>query len=92
MRYKEGDVVIYKRNDFKEEEWNKLSDEEKTDEDKWDDVQVGSKSITKIDGDNFISKGKDDKDISRPISDILLKVKGDSEDVEKTFDVSSSFF
>ena len=89
VEYKEGDVVIYKRNDFKEEEWNKLSDEEKTDEDKWDDVQVGSKSITKIDGDNFISKGEDDKDISRPISDILLKVKGDSEDVEKTFDVSS---
>jgi hypothetical protein len=84
VEYKEDDVVIYKRKDFKEEEWNKLSDEEKTDEDKWDDVQVGSKSITKIDGDNFTFKNKDDKDITKPLTDILLKVKVKEEPKEET--------
>jgi hypothetical protein len=77
--YKVGDTVVYKRDDFNEQEWEKLSDEEKAkfDEGKMKELQVkqiGIKKISAINGDVVEFEGADFK---KSLEDILMKTVGE---------------
>lgn len=81
--YKVGDKVIYKRDEFVDEDWDKLSDDEKknTEDGKMKDLQlkqIGIKEIKKISGDDIEFEDNDGKPFTKSINDILMKV-----DVEK---------
>ena len=84
---KEGDTVVYKRDKFNEDEWKKLSDEDKkkTDEGPMKDLQdkemIGVKKISSISGDEI---SFEDADFKKTKDDILMKVEVDrSEEVKK---------
>jgi hypothetical protein len=62
VSYKEGDNVVYKLQDFKQEEWDKLSAEQKSNpSEEPASKYVGVHKISKIDGDKFTLLDKDDK-------------------------------
>lgn len=62
VTYKEGDNVVYKLQDFKQEEWDKLSPEQKSNpSEEPASKYVGVHKISKIDGDKFTLLDKDDK-------------------------------
>jgi hypothetical protein len=77
--YKVGDTVVYKREKFNEEEWKKITDEDKkkTDEGKIkeliDKEEIGIKKISKIDGDKISFEGAD---FTKTKEDILMKAEG----------------
>ena len=88
--YKVGDTVIYKREKFNEEEWKKLSDDEKkkSDEGKMKELQkeqIGIKKISKIEGDKISFEGAD---FTKEKGDILMKTEAGKaegqEDLTKT--------
>ena len=86
--YKQGDTVIYKREKFNQEEWNKLTDDEKKDieNDKNKELQkeqIGVKSITKIDDKNVTFTGDDGKEFTKPIDSILMKIEIKAEGQEE---------
>lgn len=85
--YKAGDTVVYKRDKFNEEEWKKITDEDKkkTNEGPVKDLQdkemIGIKKIKDINGDDI---SFEDADFKKKIDDILMKVEGgENEDAKK---------
>ena len=78
IQYKEGDEVVYKLKDFKQEEWNKLSADQKSKtEEAPANKYVGVNKIDKIDGDKFTLLDKDDKPtIQKTGAEILGKPEG----------------
>lgn len=83
--YKVGDNVVYKREKFNEEEWKKITDEDKKKpnegpmKDLQDKENIGIKKISKIDGDKISFEGAD---FTKTKEDILIKVEGEVEKVE----------
>jgi hypothetical protein len=83
--YKVGDNVVYKREKFNEEEWKKITDEDKKKpnegpmKDLQDKENIGIKKISKIDGDKISFEGAD---FTKTKEDILTKVEGEVEKVE----------
>lgn len=76
--YKMGDEVAYKRDNFKKEDWDKLSDDDKTktEEGKMKELVdmglIGIKTISKINGDEISFKNAN---FTKKVDDILLKVE-----------------
>ncbi len=90
VEYKVGDTVIYKREKFNQEEWDKLTDDDKKkpEEGKMKELQaeeIGIKKISKIEGDKV---SFEDADFTKEKTDILMKVEGEKaegqEDLVKT--------
>jgi len=88
--YKAGDTVIYKRGKFSDDEWKKITDEEKKkpEEGKMKEVQkeqIGIKKISKIEGDKV---SFEDADFTKEKGDILMKTEAEKaegqEDLVKT--------
>jgi len=77
--YKVGDSVIYKRDKFEEEDWSKITDEDKkkTNEgpmkELQDGEQIGIKKIKEIKGEDVTFE---DADFTKKLSDLLGKVEG----------------
>jgi len=75
--YKVGDTVVYKREKFVQEEWDKLTDDEKKkpNEGKMKELQadqIGIKKISKIEGDKISFEGAD---FTKEKGDILMKAE-----------------
>ncbi len=73
--YKVGDTVVYKREKFKQEDWDKLTDDDKKkpEEGKMKELQaeqIGIKKISKIEGDKV---SFEDADFTKEMGDILMK-------------------
>lgn len=73
--YKVGDTVVYKREKFVQEEWDKVTDDEKKkpNEGKMKELQadqIGIKKISKIEGDKISFEGAD---FTKTKEDILMK-------------------
>lgn len=90
VEFKVGDTVVYKREKFNQEEWDKLTDDEKKkpEEGKMKDLQkeqIGIKKISKIDGDKI---SFEDADFTKEKGDILMKTEAPKaegqEDLVKT--------
>jgi len=88
--YKVGDTVIYKREKFNQEEWDKITDDEKKkpEEGKMKELQkeqIGIKKISKIEGDKV---SFEDADFTKEKGDILMKAEAEKaegqEDLVKT--------
>lgn len=83
---KEGDDVVYKRDKFNEEEWNKVTedDKKKTDEGPMKDLQnkgmIGIKKISAINGEEISFEGSEFK---KTKDDILMKVMTDQNEESK---------
>ena len=75
VSYKEGDNVVYKLQDFKQEEWDKLSVDQKSNpSEEPASKYVGIHKISKIDGDKFTLLDKDGKPtITKTGAEILGK-------------------
>jgi len=77
--YKEGDTVIYKRDKFNEDEWSKVTDEDKKKptegpiKDMIDKEMIGIDKIEKAEGDNITFKDNTGKDFIKTKEDILSK-------------------
>jgi hypothetical protein len=90
--YKEGDIVVYKRDKFDQKKWDSLTDEDKKkpNEGKMKDLQVdsiGIKKISKIEGDKVYFEGAE---FTKTISDILMKIdEAEIDDVKKATDLIS---
>jgi hypothetical protein len=76
--YKAGDTVIYKRGKFNDDEWKKITDEEKKkpEEGKMKDLQdkemIGIKKVKEIKGEDV---SFEDADFTKKTSDLLGKVE-----------------
>jgi hypothetical protein len=76
--YKVGDTVIYKRNNFEQDEWDKITDDEKKKPNEgkmkflFDQEIVGMKKISKIEGDKI---SFEDADFTKTMADILMKTE-----------------
>ena len=76
--YKVGDTVIYKRNNFEQDEWDKITDDEKKKPNEgkmkflFDQEIVGMKKISKIEGDKVSFEGAD---FTKTMADILMKTE-----------------
>ncbi len=75
--YKVGDTVVYKREKFVQEEWDKLTDDEKKkpNEGKMKELQtdqIGIKKISKIEGDKISFEGAD---FTKEKGDLLMKAE-----------------
>jgi hypothetical protein len=88
--YKVGDIVVYKREKFNQEEWDKLTDDDKKkpNEGKMKELQaeqIGIKKISKIEGDKVSFEGAD---FTKEKGDILMKTEAEKaegqEDLVKT--------
>ena len=88
--YKVGDTVVYKREKFNQEEWDKLTDDDKKkpNEGKMKELQaeqIGIKKISKIEGDKVSFEGAD---FTKTKADILMKTEAEKaegqEDLVKT--------
>ena len=82
--YKVGDTVVYKREKFIQEEWDKVTDDEKkkTNEGKMKELQVeqiGIKKISKIEGDKISFEGAD---FTKTMGDLLMKSEVEAEGQE----------
>jgi hypothetical protein len=86
LEFKEGEQVVYKRDKFNEEEWKKLTDDDKKkpEEGKMKELQdkemIGVKKISKVDGDNI---SFEDADFTKAKGDILMGVGGDKNEEAK---------
>jgi len=80
--YKAGETVIYKRGKFNDDEWGKITDEEKKkpEEGKMKDLQdkemIGIKKVKEIKGENV---SFEDADFTKKTSDLLGKVEAKAE-------------
>lgn len=80
--YKAGDTVIYKRGKFSDDEWKKITDEEKKkpEEGKMKDLQgkemIGIKKVKEIKGEDV---SFEDADFTKKTSDLLGKVEAKAE-------------
>ena len=80
--YKAGDTVIYKRGKFNDDEWGKITDEEKKkpEEGKMKDLQdkemIGIKKVKEIKGEDV---SFEDADFTKKTSDLLGKVEAKAE-------------
>ncbi len=86
--YKVGDVVVYKRDKFNEEEWKSLSDDEKKkpEEGKMKELQneqIGIKEIKSITGEEVGFEDAEGKPFKKTLSDILMKSGDKSEEAKK---------
>jgi hypothetical protein len=82
--YKVGDTVVYKREKFVQEEWDKITDDEKkkTNEGKMKELQaeqIGIKKISKIEGDKISFEGAD---FTKTMGDLLMKSEVEAEGQE----------
>ena len=77
--YKVGDSVIYKRDKFEEEDWSKITDEDKKKPNEGpmkelqDGEQIGIKKIKEIKGEDVTFE---EADFTKKLSDLLGKVEG----------------
>jgi hypothetical protein len=83
--YKVGDTVIYKREKFKQDEWDKLTDVEKSkpNDGKMKELQkeqIGIKKISKIEGDKISFEGAD---FTKVMVDILMKSEENKSEEQK---------
>jgi hypothetical protein len=80
--YKAGDTVIYKRGKFNDDEWKKITDEEKKkpEEGKMKDLQdkemIGIKKVKAINGDKV---SFEDADFTKTTEDLIGKVEAKAE-------------
>lgn len=78
--YKVGDSVIYKRDKFEEEDWSKITDEDKKKPNEGpmkelqDGEKIGIKKIKEIKGEDVTFE---DADFTKKLSDLLGKVEGE---------------
>jgi hypothetical protein len=84
VEYKVGDTVVYKREKFVQEEWNKVTDDEKKkpNEGKMKELQteqIGIKKISKIEGDKISFEGAD---FTKTMGDLLMKSEVEAEGQE----------
>ena len=82
--YKVGDTVVYKREKFVQEEWDKVTDDEKKkpNEGKMKELQteqIGIKKISKIEGDKISFEGAD---FTKTMGDLLMKSEVEAEGQE----------
>lgn len=82
--YKVGDTVVYKREKFVQEEWDKVTDDEKKkpNEGKMKELQaeqIGIKKISKIEGDKISFEGAD---FTKTMDDLLMKSEVEAEGQE----------
>jgi hypothetical protein len=83
---KPGDTVIYKRDKFNEDEWSKVTDDEKkkTDEGKMKELQdkemIGIKKVKEVTGDDI---SFEDADFKKKKEDILMTVEVDQNEESK---------
>jgi|SaaInlV_100m_DNA_2_1039680.scaffolds.fasta_scaffold02628_6 hypothetical protein len=84
---KSGDTIVYKRDKFSADEWEKLSDDDKkkTDEGPMQDLQdkemIGVKKVKDVSGDDI---SFEDADFKKTKEDILMKIEVDqSEEAKK---------
>ena len=76
--YVVGDTVIYKREKFVQADWDKLTDDEKKKPNEGkvkeitDKEQIGTKKISKIEGDKISFEGAE---FTKTAGDILMKVE-----------------
>ena len=82
--YKVGDTVVYKREKFVQEEWDKITDDEKKkpNEGKMKELQaeqIGIKKISKIEGDKISFEGAD---FTKTMADLLMKSEVEAEGQE----------
>lgn len=83
--YKPGDSVIYKRDKFNEDEWKKITDDDKKkpNEGKMKDLQdkemIGIKKVKEIKGDDV---SFEDADFTKKTADLLGKVEAKAEGQE----------
>lgn len=82
-----GNKVVYKRDKFNEEEWSKLTDEDKKkpEEGQMKELQetkemIGIKKISKIEGDKI---SFEDADFTKEKGDILMKIEVDENEESK---------
>jgi len=90
--FKDGDTVIFKRKDFDDkkdgEEWGKIKDEDKKNPESdavkkmIADGKINVKKVEKIEGEDFVFKGEDDKDLKSPKASVLSKVEGEKKEGE----------
>lgn len=87
--YKVGDTVVYKRKDFVQDEWDKLSDDDKKDKDSEkmkaliEGKKIGIETIKEINDKEQTATFKgNDGDFKKSLGDILLKleVKAEGQD------------
>lgn len=84
--YKPGDSVIYKRDKFNEDEWKKITDEDKKKpnegpmKDLQDKEMIGIKKVKEIKGEDV---SFEDADFTKKTSDLLGKVDAKSEGQEE---------
>jgi hypothetical protein len=84
VEYKVGDTVVYKREKFVQEEWDKVTDDEKKkpNEGKMKELQteqIGIKKISKIEGDKISFEGAD---FTKTMDDLLMKSEVEAEGQE----------
>jgi hypothetical protein len=85
--FKEGDTVIYLLKGKKIEDWNNLSDEEKSNPTKKPTSEIiGIKPIDRIDGDKIVFKSKDGEDIIKTKDQIVGDVATDEENKNESID------
>ena len=82
--YKVGDTVVYKREKFVQEEWDKITDDEKKkpNEGKMKELQaeqIGIKKISKIEGDKISFEGAD---FTKTMADLIMKSEVEAEGQE----------
>jgi hypothetical protein len=76
--FKVGDTVIYKREKFVEGDWDKLTDDDKKKPNEGkvkelsDKEQIGTKKISKVEGDKI---SFEEADFTKLVSDILMKIE-----------------
>lgn len=98
--YKAGDTVIYKRTKFNEDEWKKVTDEDKKKpeegimKDLEDKEMIGIKQIKEVKGDDVIFEKEDGTTFTKKISDLLgaiegAKAEGQEELVKKLGEIKS---
>jgi hypothetical protein len=81
-----GNTVVYKRDKFNEEDWKKVSDDDKkkTEEGAMKDLQdkemIGIKKVSKIEGDKI---SFEDSEFTKERGDILMKVEADKNEEAK---------
>jgi hypothetical protein len=98
--YKAGDTVIYKRTKFNEDEWKKVTDEDKKKpeegimKDLEDKEMIGIKQIKEVKGDDVVFEKEDGTTFTKKTSDLLgaiegAKAEGQEELVKKLGEIKS---
>jgi len=78
VEFKQGDTVIYKREEFAQADWDKLTDDDKKKPNEGkvkelaDKEQIGTKKISKVEGDKI---SFEDANFTKTMDDLLMKIE-----------------